>query len=170
MRHALLALSAVVPLALAPLARAAEIKVAVVDVEYVILKCKKGQAAKSKLKSLFEKKQAELDQQQEELLELKKKLENPSAMETQDARRKSLMEYQQGVLKLQEDFVKNQQELAKKEMELMKPILKTLEEVLGGLAEKGEYDLIMNRSQQGVIFAKPAFDVTERVLKSMDGG
>lgn len=151
-----------------PAVLAAEMKVAVIDVEYVVLKSKKGQSAKRKLKALYDKKQKELDAKQNALLELKEKLENPSSIETPESRRKSLMEYQQGVMKLQEDFVQNQQDLGKKEMDLMKPILISLEKVLNDFAEAGSYDLIMNRSQQGVIFAKPSFDVTERILKSLD--
>ncbi|MCB9728319.1 MAG: OmpH family outer membrane protein [Deltaproteobacteria bacterium] len=151
-----------------PVAHAVEAKIAVIDVEYVVLKSKKGQAAKKKLKALYEKKQKELDAKQNTLLELKEKLENPSSVETAESRRKSLMEYQQGVMKLQEDFVENQQALGKKEMDLMKPILETLEKVLNDFAASGDYDLIMNRSQQGVIFAKPSFDVTERILKALD--
>jgi outer membrane protein len=151
-----------------PAVRAADAKIAVIDVEYVVLKSKKGQSAKRKLKALYEKKQKELDAKQNALLELKEKLENPSSIETAESRRKSLMEYQQGVMQLQEDFVENQQALGKKEMELMKPILESLEKVLNDFAAAGDYDLIMNRSQQGVIFAKPSFDVTERILKSLD--
>ena len=169
MRHSLLAATLVAFLAWsAPAALAQGPKIAVVDVEYVVLKSKKGQSAKNKLKKTFDKKQKELDERQEVLLKLKGQLENPSEMETPERRKKTLMEYQQGLLKLQEDFVKNQQELAQKEMELMKPILKDLEGVMTKLAEDGGYDLIMNRSQQGVIFAKPAYDVTEKVLEALD--
>ena len=142
--------------------------IGVVDVEFVILNSKTGKAAKSKLKKLFDKRQSDLDTKQDELLALKKKIESPSAMETDEGRKKKVLEYQQGVMLLQEDFMKSQQELAKQEVKLMKPILEKLESVLGDLAADGEFDIIMNRSQQGVIFAKPAFDVTDRVLKSMD--
>lgn len=150
-------------------ASAAELKVGVVDVEYVIIKSKSGKAAKKKLKKIFEKRQKELDKKQEDLLELKKKIENPSDLDSPDRRRKLVQEYQQGLLQLQEAFVKHQQELAKKEMELMKPILKKLESVLTEYAQGNDYDMLLTRSQNGVIFAKPAFDVTEDVLKKFDG-
>ncbi len=168
MRHLLItSLVSLIALA-APAALAEGPKIAVVDVEYVVLTSKKGKNAKSKLKKIFDKKQKQLDKRQTELLELKKQLENPSELDTQERRKKMAMEYQQGLLKLQEDFVKNQQDLAKKEMELMKPILKDLEAVLTKIADDGSYDIIMNRSQQGVIFAKPGFDVTEKVLEALN--
>lgn len=152
----------------APSALAADLKIGVVDVEYVVLNSKAGKSAKKKLKRIFDKKQKELDKRQTELLKIKDSLENPSAMETADGRKKKLMEYQRGVLTLQEDFVKNQQDLAKKEMELMEPILKNLEKTLNAIAASGGYDLILNKNQNGVIFAKPDFDITPAVLKKID--
>jgi outer membrane protein len=166
----LLALGIVVSLALVALPALADgLKVGVVDVEYVIIKSGKGKAAKKKLKGIFDRKQKDLNAKQERLLELKKKLETPSDLESPDKRKKNLMEYQQGVLALQEEFVKSQQDLAKKEMELMKPILATLEKVLTEFAKAGNYDMILTRSQHGVVFAKPALDITEEILKKMDG-
>ncbi len=151
-------------------ASAGTLKIGVVDVEYVILKSKNGQKAKKKLKRIFGKKQKELNKQQEELLALKKQLENPSGVTTPDKRKKMLINYQQGVLKLQESFVKHQQSLAKKEVELMKPILKKLESVLTAHAKAGGYDLLLTRSQHGVVFAKPTYDITKAILAKMDGG
>ena len=45
-------------------------------------------------------------------------------------------------------------------MELMEPILKNLEKTLNAIAASGGYDLILNKNQNGVIFAKPDFDLT----------
>lgn len=149
-------------------ASAADLKFGVVDVEYVIHKSKAGERAKGQLKRLFDAKQKELDGKQKELLKVKEQLENPSDMMTDKKKRELLAEYQKGLVELQNELMENQQELAKKEAELMRPILKSLEEVLTGMAEAGGYDLIMNRSQHGVLFTKPAHDITEDVLKQLD--
>ena len=151
-------------------ALAAELKVGVVDVEYIIHTSAKGKAAKGKLKKMFEDKQKELDGEQKKLLELKKEIEEQSEMATPEKRKAKVLEYQQGLLKLQEIYMKNQQELAKKEVELMKPILASLETILTDLAKEGDYDLIMNRSEQGVLFTKPEHDVTKQVLEKLNAG
>src|SRR5690606_10611207 len=109
-------------------------------------------------------KQKELDKEQKKLLELKKEIESASEMTSPEKRRAKVLEYQQGLLSLQELYLKNQQDLAKKEVELMKPILKSLEQILTKFAEDGSYDLIMNRSEQGVLFTKKDHDLTEQVL------
>lgn len=151
-------------------ANAAELKIGVVDVEFIIHTSKKGKAAKARLKKIFEEKQGQLDKEQKKLLDLKKELESQSDMASADKRRAKVGEYQQGLLSLQEMYLKNQQDLAKKEVELMKPILKSLEEILTKFAADGSYDLIMNRSEQGVLYTKKDHDLTQQVLAKLDGG
>lgn len=149
-------------------AKADTLKVGVVDVEFIIHTSKKGKAAKSKLKKLFEAKQKELDGAQEDLLKKKKEIEEGSAMASPEKKKALVMAYQQGLLSLQELYSKNQQELAKKELDLMKPILKSLEEVLTSIAVDEKYDIIMNRSEHGVLFAREDFDMTKNVLTKLD--
>ena len=153
---------------LAPSVSAASLRIAVVNVEYVVMNSKKGKAAKRKLKKTFERKQKALDKRQKELLEQKKALENPSAMQNPDARKRKAQEFQQAVVKLQEDAMKNQQDLAKQEMELMQPILQDLEKVLAQISDKEKYDLVLNKSQQGVLFAQQKHDITQTVLRLLD--
>ena len=56
-----LSLAALLVLAGVASAAAADLKIGVLDVEYVVLKSNKGQAAKKKLQRTFERKQKELD-------------------------------------------------------------------------------------------------------------
>ena len=79
-----------------------------------------------------------------------------------------VQDYQAGLAKLQEQLMKNQKELAAKEQDLMKPIFKKLKDVLDAHAKAAGLDLILARSQHGVLFAKEAMNVTEAVLKKMN--
>ncbi len=170
MRKSFLFVLAFVMLLAIPAAQAVakDLKIGVVDVEYIIHTSTKGKGAKAKLKKLFDDKQKELDGEQKKLLELKKEIEEQSEMATPEKRKAKVMEYQQGLLKLQELYMKNQQELAKKEVELMKPILTSLEKILTDFAKEGDFDIIMNRSEQGVLFTKPDFDLTKQVLEKLN--
>ena len=166
MRNALIALLALAFCLVSTNAMA--LKVGVVDIEYVVVKSNKGKAAKKRLKNIFDKKQKALDAKQKALLALKGKIENPSSVVTPDARRKMFQEYQTGLAKLQEELMKNQKELAGKEQELMKPIFKKLKDVLDKYAASAGLDLILARSQHGVLFSKDAMNITEAVLKKMN--
>jgi len=154
--------------AFATQASATQLKIGVIDVEYVIVTSKAGNAAKDRLKRQFDRKQKELDDAQKKLLELKTQLENASEMMPDERKRALLREYQEGLMKLQEQYLQNQQDLAKMEMELMKPILANLEKVLNDFAEKEGYDIIMNRSQHGVLFSRSTHDITRQVLALLD--
>jgi len=151
-------------------ALADDLKIGVVDVEFIIHTSDKGKAAKSKLKKMFEDKQKDLDTEQKKLLELKKAIEETTDMATPEKRKAMVLEYQQGLLKLQELYMKNQQELAKKEVELMKPILGSLEKILTDIAKDGKYDFIMNRSEQGVLYTDEKHDLTKQVLEKLNAG
>lgn len=169
MRRSILSFVALVMfLAFPASALAADLKIGVVDVEFIIHTSKKGKAAKARLKKLFDDKQKELDGKQKDLLDLKDSITKGSDMETPDKKKAKVMEYQQGLLALQELYMKNQQELQKKEIELMKPILKSLEDILTDKAKAGDFDLIINRSEQGVLFTKPDHDITQDVLDKLD--
>ena len=152
----------------APEADAAGPKIAVVRLEYVVMNSRQGKTAKKKLKHILDKKQKEFDKRRKELIEIRKQLENPTAMMTQEIMRKKTMKLKEGMVKLQEDSLKAQQELAKKESDLMQPLLEALDKVLSKQAEAGGYDMIINWNQQGVIFAKPSFDITQAILKALD--
>ncbi|MFT7579240.1 MAG: outer membrane protein [Myxococcota bacterium] len=171
MRPALIAVLALSLLGLgATSSSAADLKIGVVDVQYVLQKSKAGKSAKTKLKSLFDKKQKAIDDKQKTLLDLKAKIENPSGMTTPEKRKELLQSYQKGLMELQEEYLKNQQELQKKEVDLMKPILKKLEKVLTTMATDGGFDMILNRSEHGVLFTKPAFNISDDVLKKLNAG
>ncbi|MCC6622181.1 MAG: OmpH family outer membrane protein [Deltaproteobacteria bacterium] len=167
-RAALVFLTLVLFVLPATTALAAELKIGVVDVEFVIHKSKKGERAKATLKKLFDSKQKELDEAQKKLLALKEALAAGSDMETPEKKKAKVLEYQQGLLQLQELYMKNQQELQKKELDLMKPILKSLEGILTTMAKDGNFDFIMNRSEQGVLFTKPDHDLTQQVLDKLN--
>lgn len=154
--------------ALTTTSSARDLKIGVVDVEYIIHASKKGKAAKASLERLVKSKQKTFDAEQKKLLDLKTKIERQSEMASEEKRRQLVTEYQQSLVQLQEKYVQNQQDLAKKEVDLMKPILKSLEKVLTDFAKDGKYDLIMNRSEQGVLFTHPNHDITKAVLAKLD--
>jgi outer membrane protein len=147
---------------------AKDLKVGIVNVELVIARSKKGKAAQKKLKSYLKKKESALKQQQETIQGLEKKLTNQGGMMTDEARKKAYSEYQQKAAKFQEDYMQSRQDIAKKEAALTQPILERLQKVLEGLFNLEGYDIILNQTSQGVLFAKEKFNLNELVLKKLD--
>lgn len=147
---------------------AKDLKIGIVNVELVIARSKKGKSAQKKLKSYLKKKESALKQQQEAIQGLEKKLTNQGSMMTEDARKKAYLEYQKRAAKFQEDYMQSRQDIAKKEAALTQPILERLQKVLEGLFNLEGYDIIMNQTSQGVLFAKETFNLNELVLRKLD--
>lgn len=166
-RSWVIALSLLALLMVAPSA-AANLKVGVVNVELVIAKSKAGKSAHKKLKAFLKKKEKALKDQQKELQELEQKLASQSDMVTPEARKKAYLAYQKKAAKFQEDYLQSRQEIAKKEAQLTEPILKKLQDVLQRVFTDGGYDLLLNQTAQGVLFAKEAYNLNEKVLKMLD--
>ena len=64
--------------------------------------------------------------------------------------------------------MQSRQEIAKKEADLTQPILERLQKVLEGLFKLEGYDMILNQTSQGVLFAKESYNLNEVVLKKLD--
>ena len=144
------------------------LKIGIVNVELVIARSKKGKSAQKKLKAYLKKKESSLKSQQEEIQALEKKLTNQASMMTEEARKAAYQEYQRKAAGFQEAYMQSRQEIAKKEQALTQPILERLQKVLEGLFKLEGYDMILNQTSQGVLFAKESFNLNEVVLKKLD--
>jgi len=152
----------------APVAMAAGPVIAVIDVERVVATSKPGQAMQKKLKKILEKKQKTLNKRQEEFAAKQEQLTRQANVMSQEQKRKVAEQLQQEYMALQEDFMKQQQELAKMELELLQPVFKKLEAILAQIAEKRSLDMILGKGQQGVLWSKPDYDITDEALKALN--
>ena len=89
-------------------------------------------------------------------------------MMTEEARKTAYQEYQRKAASFQEAYMQSRQEIAKKEADLTQPILERLQKVLEGLFKLEGYDMILNQTSQGVLFAKESYNLNEVVLKKLD--
>ncbi len=161
---------AVLALLVPSAASAAEMKIGVIDLEYVVLKSKKGQNITKKLKSQVDKARKDLEAKGKDALVKKEALQKSSEMDSADRKRKLAVDYQNAVVEYQELAVKHQQEIADKERKMMEPLYKDLAKVIEDYAQANDFDLVMSRSQFGVVFRKPGLDITEEIIKKLDGG
>jgi outer membrane protein len=147
-----------------PLARAAEIRVGVVNVQEVLDTIEEGKKARETLeKALFDRKKAMEDQQKEyrrleEAYEKQKLVLAPAALEE---KRKDL---ETKKADLQRAAMTAQMDMSKKERELTDPLFKKIQAVVEKVGRDGGYGMILEKSQGGVIYHKDGFDVTKQVI------
>lgn len=141
-----------------------EVRVAVVDMQRAIIESNEGARANHTIKVLFDKRQVELDQKQEDLLKEKNALEQRCKAKPDPARCQSSMEdLQRKLIELQNLMMQYQQEIQKKQGEATQPILNKMLTVVRRIAQRDGYDMVVDRAM--ALYQRPEMDVTDIAIK-----
>jgi outer membrane protein len=151
-----------------PRAAHAEGRIAVVDVQFAVMQTEDGIRAQATLKKLFDKRQQELDNKQVELQRTREDIEKQSRVISREALQKRMEDWQRAMIELQTVFVDYNKELQKKQNEITKPILQKMIGIIGRIAKKNGYDVIVDK--QAAPYARPDLDLTERVIQLYNSG
>lgn len=164
------ALSAVLVLLLSLFARtaAAEMKIAVVDVQRAVMQTEDGLRAQATLKKLFDSRQQELNKNQTDLQKQKEEIDKQSKVLSQQALQKKVDDWQKQMVELQSTFVEYNKELEKKQREMQEPILDRIMTTIKRIAGTDGFDLIVDRAT--VAYARSDLDLTDRVIQMANGG
>lgn len=149
-------------------AHAADIKVGTIDMQKAIQETAAGKKAKKELEDEFNKKKKDLDKREADIKKMGEDFEKRSMAMNEDARAKKQGELQGEMRKYQELAAKSQMEIQKRERDLTQPIVTKLRTILEDIAKKEDYTVILEKSEQSVMFAKKDIDLTERVVKDYD--
>lgn len=155
-------------LALSGFAQAGELKIGVIDFQKCIQTSESGKKARgevekilAKRKKEYEDKEAELKKSQEDYLKKKSALSDAAKGEQEG-------KLQEKYFKLQEMKQKFQAEIQQKEQEMGEPIIRKIREKVSEIAKKKGLELVLEASQQIVIFSEEKLDITADVLKSLN--
>ena len=142
-------------------------KIAVMNIQKVLLESTAGQKAKAVFEKRMNELQTKFKTEQEELVALQKEIEKKSSAWSKDKRGEKIRELQLKQREMQvksEDAKMELRQLQDKELE---PILKMLQTVVNSYGEKEGYSLILD-SKVAVLYANPAADISEAVKKELD--
>ena len=142
------------------------LKIGVLNLQQCLMESNEGKRIAKDLSKKLEAMQKKIDTAQTELVEMQKEMEKQSLMLSLDAKEDKQKEYdkkQRDVGYLMQDL---NEEAKKAEAEAKGKFLKDLEGVLIAIAEKGKYDLILERISGGVLFASETSDITEQVIEA----
>ena len=150
-------------------ARAADVKIAVVDLQRALNESEQGKRAKADFKARVDRLEGQLKGQKDELDRLKSELEAKQAVLQDEERRKLGTEYEKKRLDLKGKFEEAQGELAKKDQELTGDIIRGLQATIKQIAEVEGYTLVLETNSAGVVYHVPSIDLTDRVLAAFNG-
>jgi outer membrane protein len=142
-------------------------KIAVMNIQKVLLQSSAGQKAKVVFEKRMNELQSKFKKEQETLIALQKEIEKKSSAWSKDKRGEKVRELQLKQREMQvksEDAKMELRQLQDKELE---PILKMLQTVVNAYGEKEGYSLILD-SKVAVLYANPAADISEAVRKELD--
>jgi outer membrane protein len=149
--------------------RAEDVKIGIVDLRRALAETDEGKKARSTLKRDFDKKQKELDEQQEALKKAIEDLNKKRTLLPAETVRQKEAELQERVGKVQQTYMRHQQDLAAKEEQATAPIVDRLTRIIGKIAAAENFTIVLDKSA-GVVFAKPHLDMTNEVIRRFNSG
>ena len=149
-------------------AQAAEIKVGFVDMQKAIQETANGKKAKKDLEEEFNKKKKELEKREADIKKMGEDFEKRSMAMNEDSRMKKQQEIQGQMRQYQEIASKSQMEIQKRERDLTQPIVNKLRSIIEEIAKKEDFTMILEKSEQSVMWAKKDVDLTDRVIREYD--
>lgn len=156
---------------LAPIGvQAQELKIGLVDFQKALNDVEEGKKAKAGLKSQFEAKQKSLNSKQEGLKKLKESIEAQKSALSAEAMRQKEAEYRDKFLDLQKTLAQARQEMATKEAEMTQKIVIRLRKTVERIGAQEKYSLIFEKSQDAVLYAPRATDLTSKVIQAFNAG
>lgn len=148
----------------APVLAAENLKIGMVSFQQALNQVEQGKRAKAALKSEFDAKQRKLDIQQQELKKMQDEIEKQKLVLSQDALMAKQKTFSDKYLELQKSMAGYRDELVSKEAKMTGQILKNLKTIVAEIGQKEGFTLIVEVSQDAVLFAQAKEDLTGRVV------
>lgn len=129
-------------------------------------------AAEEKLRQFYAKVEKEATEKQQRIKTMEDELQAQTLILSEEAVKKLENEIHDSTVVYQaflQTKLGQQGAVAKKQAELMKPIMDKINSVVRSLAEKENYDLVLD-TKSGVVYGKPGYDLTEKVINILNKG
>lgn len=153
------------PAAASP-AKTGAIKIGYVDFNRVQTESKAGKDAIAAVEKMFNDKQAQLNQRQDELEKLLKELDKQSAVLKPAVKQQKEDKLQKEYKDLQRFKSDSEDELNRKKAEMSKNMFGEISAIINSYGNQEGYTLILERSV--VLYAPAAVDITDKIIKAYD--
>ena len=151
-------------------ALAEEVKFGYVDMQRALGETEDGRKAKANLKKIFDQKQKELDEQQEDLKKAIEDLDKKRTLLPADKVHEKETELQGRMQKVQQTYLRHQQDLSAKEQEATGKIFERMNRIIYKIAQAENFTMILDKTQGGIVFAKPSLDLTNDLIRRYNAG
>jgi outer membrane protein len=146
-------------------ARAADIRIAVVDMQRALNECDSGRKAKDQVKAKFEKSQEQLRKQREDLDRLKEDYDRKALVLKEEERRNLEKDLENRSLDFKRRYEDFQRDLKRTDAELTSSIVEEIYEIVRDYGAKNGYALVLEASSGALLYNDKAVDVTDEIVK-----
>jgi outer membrane protein len=142
--------------------------IGVFDIRRALTSVAEGKKARETLQKEWEGREKKFAAEQKKLQEKADQLRKQSAVLDQKTLMQKGAELQGEGEKLQEQARQAHEEFAKRDQEISAPIVKKMREIVSKISKDRGYTMVLNADEGAVIFADPALDITDDVIKTYD--
>lgn len=153
---------------LAHAADKAEQKIGTVDMQNALQSVEAGKKAKAQLEKEFNAKKKDLQTEEASLKKMTDEFRKQAVVMSDDTRAKRQGELQERIMKFQEATQRSQAEINQKEHTLTEPILTRLRGVIGTVAKDKGYTMVIEKSENTVLYSEAKDDLTELVIAAFN--
>jgi outer membrane protein len=149
----------------------AQVKIAVIDTDYILNKIPEYQSAQNTLETMAVEWQQEIEKKFTEIDKLYKTYQTEAVLLPEDVkikRQDEIINKEKEVKDLQKKRFGTDGDLAKKRQELIKPIQDRLYSAIEDYSEEGNYSIVLDRASSSyIMYVSPRFDKSDDILRKM---
>ena len=143
-------------------------KIALVDLQRVLMETSQGKTAKADLEKAVAKSTAKLERKAADLQKQYEDLKAKASLLSEAELYKRQQDLMTAEQELQQLYMEAQEDLAKKEGLLMEKIYKNASTVVTQMAKDEGLQIVLVRSELTVLYANPQLDITNKVIVAYD--
>ncbi len=141
-----------------------------VDFNRALNEVEEGKRAKAALKSEFDQKQKQIEVMQKDLQARQQELEKQKLVLSQDALKAKEEEFRKLFIDVNQKLQAYRDDMAKREIEATGKILMRLRDIVRGIGQSEGYTMILEKSQDVVIYSPAGSDMTDRIISMFNSG
>ena len=153
---------------LIPSGARAQLKIGVVDLQRAMELSEEGQKAKALFQKKVDQVQHDLRAKQDRLATLKDEIDRQQLLLSDEARLEKQSAYQSGLKDFKRLYEDAQDELRREDAKLSERILRELQAIIEDYGEKQKFDLIMEKTQSGLLHRASGLDITSKIILLYD--
>jgi len=144
---------------------AAELRIAVVDMQRALNECDAGKKAKDQVKAKFERSQDQLKRQRDDLDRLKQDYDRKALVLKEEERRTLEKDLETRSLDFKRKYEDFQRDLKQTDTELTASIVEDLYGIVRDYGEKHGYSFVLEASNGALLYNDKATDITDDIIK-----